>query len=353
MTSFGKAGVAVCFALAASSQVGAYVWRNVDFSSVGSWSVVSNTSGATPVIAKTEDELTNTEPWISDGVRAKWDTLNTTTIQRKNHVLAAMLDGAAANQNAIFKDTNWSDTVNSARQWKVTFNARFIAEDMADMASLRAKIEFKYNNATQLTLQLTGSGATSQILDRTYIHSWSDTPETGNLWTMTITLSRIAAGKPVMIMIDNIHITEDHAVEGIVNLADFVGVPRGIPFTVKVMDMTTILETLNLTLDESGYYCANLMTTGTRDFVGKGDRWLALRKTALLVSADRTTINWAQDVLGDSTGDNVVDLRDLNAELIAFDTSPGMDPTDLDGSGMVDIKDFNTTLVNFGMSGDT
>jgi hypothetical protein len=54
--------------------------------------------------------------------------------------------------------------------------------------------------------------------------------------------------------------------------------------------------------------------------------------------------------IGDTDGNNAVDIGDLNSVLIAFGQTD--DPADVDGDGTVDLPDLNFVFVNFATVGD-
>ena len=52
-------------------------------------------------------------------------------------------------------------------------------------------------------------------------------------------------------------------------------------------------------------------------------------------------------VVGDATGDSIVNVLDFNAVLVAWGTTGSSIPSDLNRDGVVDILDFNILLINW------
>lgn len=52
-------------------------------------------------------------------------------------------------------------------------------------------------------------------------------------------------------------------------------------------------------------------------------------------------------VVGDATGDSIVNVLDFNAVLVAWGSTGGSIPADLNRDGIVDILDFNVLIINW------
>ncbi len=175
------------------------------------WNVVSLDPGVQVLVGEQEANLIAGDTWAAD-VYDEWlaEHVLGDPLQMRNGVLAAVLDGSAAGQDVVIEDENfWSDNLNTGSVWLVNYDAHFIGVNPADLASLRVIMRFYHNEVLRLTLNLSGSSAFGSVYYRTAPqHVWTETPETGNLWKIRLTLRRLTTGEPAMIWIDNIRVTE-------------------------------------------------------------------------------------------------------------------------------------------------
>jgi hypothetical protein len=153
--------------------------------------------------------------------------------------------------------------------------------------------------------------------------------------------------------LDDLHVqlSAGAAVTGTLELQDLVGTPEGIGLDLefRTPGTTNVVCSYPIVLDASGNYTAAPVTTGTYDIAVRGYNWLRSKTSSTTIANGTNAINYSL-VNGDATGDNSVDLQDLNTIFITFNTADWSG--DLDWSGLVDLIDLNIVFINFGMRGD-
>ena len=186
------------------------------------WTVQSFSPGAAGFVNVSENELMTGTQWDTDGtdacppqgpddVRCEWlqDHIAGDYDHMDNGVLGANLNGATAGQNVVFSSDVWSDPNNLTSNWKINYDAHFIVANPADLNKLRITTRYKFAGATMLTLVLSGQAGTVHVeYQVSPTHTWPESPETGNAWTIDMIPSRTTAGSPASIWFDNIVITE-------------------------------------------------------------------------------------------------------------------------------------------------
>ncbi len=118
-----------------------------------------------------------------------------------------------------------------------------------------------------------------------------------------------------------------------------------------VDDGGQVLATSSATLAADESFSATFTYEGACRVRAKASHWLSdLSPDVTLNSSGPTTI-YFQLPNGDATGDNSVDLDDLNRVFIEFLSTDPSD-TDLNGSGKVDLPDLNIVFLNFARTGE-
>lgn len=155
------------------------------------WSVTHTDAGVSTALNMTEDALMTGSPWDSDGiddcppfgaddVRCEFLSLHVPANpgHRHNGVMAAILDGRAA-QSAVFLSDTWSDPNNTTMTWWVNYDVHFVALSPADLTALKTTMRFKHAGVTKLTLPLSGQAQSDHIQYRVAPqHNWTESPET-------------------------------------------------------------------------------------------------------------------------------------------------------------------------------
>jgi len=141
-------------------------------------------------------------------------------------------------------------------------------------------------------------------------------------------------------------------IQGHVNLGNWSGAIAGTPITIEVRTAgtTTVLDTINTTLDASGNFSVGTTRTGTFDVAIKASHWLKRNTASVSFGTTGASGINASLVNGDIDGDNVVGPNDLNLLRSAFGGNNAA--ADLDGDGVVGPSDLNIIRATFGQSGD-
>lgn len=95
------------------------------------------------------------------------------------------------------------------------------------------------------------------------------------------------------------------------------------------------------------------LPSGTYDVVLNSEVGLPVTQTDIEIFSD-TSVNFGVLVLGDPTGDGLIDEADVNAMAASFGLSSGEEGfdsgTDFDGNGTIDVRDFAILGRNFGQT---
>jgi len=128
------------------------------------------------------------------------------------------------------------------------------------------------------------------------------------------------------------------------------GLPLSVPLTLKLMSGSTVVQTINTTLDAYGRFSERVNTPGTYMLKAKAGTYLSVSIPGVTITSQGFAYReLAFTVNGDVNGDDVIDDADLLAVLFAFGSS---DPSaDLNNDGTVDDADLLTVLFNFGAGG--
>jgi len=121
--------------------------------------------------------------------------------------------------------------------------------------------------------------------------------------------------------------------------------------TLELRDPTTHAVVSNpvASIDSVGAITVEI-PQGTWEVSIKYRNWL--RKTLPLISNGVSGTLDLSLINGDCSGDNEINILDLNKVLVEFAKIPGSQWTDMDQSGQVDISDVSIVLVNFTLIGD-
>jgi len=140
-------------------------------------------------------------------------------------------------------------------------------------------------------------------------------------------------------------------ITGTVTLQNWLATRAGQPVTIEVRTAgtTTVLDTINTTLDASGNFSVNTSRTGTYDVAIKGSHWLKGLQTGVTFSSTGASGVNLSLVNGDCDNDNTVGPSDLNILRSSFGGSATN--ADLDGDGVVGPSDLNILRNTFGQSG--
>ncbi len=138
-------------------------------------------------------------------------------------------------------------------------------------------------------------------------------------------------------------------VSGNVVLENLAISPAGLVATLqfRTPGTTNVFYSSNITLNANGDYSLGTVPPGTYDIALKFPTFLRKVVTNKTVSGTTTNVNFDL-VCGDSDGNNVIDLKDMNPVFQNF-LLPGQGDVNL--SGLVDLLDLNLMFANFGMSG--
>jgi len=142
-----------------------------------------------------------------------------------------------------------------------------------------------------------------------------------------------------------------NTVSGNVALELYLG-PPGQMATLEFRDPGTHLPVYTgpITLDGAGDYSISGVPAGTYEVAVKFSNWLRQTLTGIVVSGPTTGVDFALKN-GDATGDNLVDVFDMNQIFGAFG-AVGANPSDLNWDNLVDIFDLNIVFGNFGLVGN-
>ncbi len=148
-----------------------------------------------------------------------------------------------------------------------------------------------------------------------------------------------------------VHIGNPKTISGTVTLEAIKGDPATVAVTFEIREQGTqnVLQSTTKNLNSDGSYSFSTSLTGTVDIAAKGPVYLRSKQTVDL-SGSTSGIDF-ELTAGDTTGDNVVDLKDISPIFVYFETTGLWTEGDINGDAIVDIFDLNLPFLHFGESG--
>ncbi len=137
---------------------------------------------------------------------------------------------------------------------------------------------------------------------------------------------------------------------GNIHLDSFVGSIIGQAATLEFRSpgTTNVLHSYPISLNAGGLYIIPAVAVGTFDLAIKFSHWLRTILPSVTFALGDNSVDF-DTANGDADGDNVIDLFDVNAVFVVFDST---DPSgDLNGDKAVNLDDLNIALTRFGMAG--
>lgn len=139
-------------------------------------------------------------------------------------------------------------------------------------------------------------------------------------------------------------------VSGHLDLPNYSGSLTSLNWTLVLREpgTTNLVESRPITLDVNGNYSTRFTKKGTYDVVLHGTHWLDAGLAGQALVRGSQTLNFVP-INGDVSGDNSIDIFDLNLILNTFGQSGN--PNDVTGDGIINLYDLNVTLIGFGAHG--